>query len=98
MLPVFPTIELVLAPVPSVVTELVTLDWLSRMTGPALPAEAFDETVLPSRDRMRPGESVLPSRDLMLPDDTVLPSREVIGSDETVLPSLEVIVLVVVCD
>jgi hypothetical protein len=80
MLPVRPTIEFVIAPVPSVITELVTLDWLSRMTEPALPVELLDETELPARD-------------VMLPEDTVLPSRDVIVCDETVLPSRDVIVL-----
>jgi hypothetical protein len=85
MLPVRPTIELVVVPVPSTMTELVTLDWLSRMTDPAVPDEAFDETLLPPRE-------------VMLPEDTVLPSREVIVPDETVLPSREMIVLDVPCD
>ncbi|HEY0336598.1 MAG TPA: hypothetical protein VGC70_04600 [Burkholderiales bacterium] len=50
MLPVRPTIEFVVLPVPSVVTELVTLDWLSSTTQPGLPDEVFDETVLASRE------------------------------------------------
>ena len=81
MLPVRPTIELVLTPVLSVVTELVTLDWLSRMTEPAWPCEVLDETVLPSRDEMLPDETVLPSRDVIVPDETVLPSREMMVLD-----------------
>ena len=48
MLPVRPESELVVLPVPSVVTELVTLDWLSSMTEPALPDEVPDETLLAS--------------------------------------------------
>src|SRR5215213_6664135 len=82
MLPVRPTIEFVVVPVPSIVTELVTLDWLSNMTEPALPDEVFDETVLPSREMMLPEETVLPSREVMVPDETVLPSREMIVLDE----------------
>ena len=78
MLPVRPTVEVVVAPVPSVVTELVTLDWLSRMTEPALPDDVFDETVRPSRDVIWPDETVLPSRDVIVPAETVLPSRETI--------------------
>jgi hypothetical protein len=78
MLPVRPTIELVVVPVPSIVVELVTLDWLSRMTEPALPDDVVDETVLPLRDVMLPGDTVLPSRDVMVPAETVLPSREMI--------------------
>src|SRR5688500_10185626 len=94
MLPVRPVIELMLAPVLSVVTELVTLDWLSRITEPALPDEVCDETVLPLREVMLPpDDTVLPFRDVMLPDDTVLPSRDVIVPAETELPSREVIVL-----
>jgi hypothetical protein len=50
MLPVRPRIEFVVLPVPSVVTELVTLDWLSSTTEPGLPDEVFDETVLASRE------------------------------------------------
>ena len=80
MLPVRPTIELMVAPVPSIVTELVTLDWLSRMTEPALP-DVLGETLRPSRDVMLPGETVLPSRDVIVPDEMVLPSREVIVLD-----------------
>jgi hypothetical protein len=78
MLPVRPTIELVAAPVPSVVTELVTLDWLSRTTEPAFPDEAFEETVLPSREVIVPDDTVLPSREVIMPGETVLPSREMI--------------------
>ena len=81
MLPVRPTIEFVVVPVPSIMTELVTLDWLSRMTEPALPDEVFGPTVLPSREVMLPGETVLPSRDVIVPDEMVLPSREVIVLD-----------------
>lgn len=81
MLPVRPTIEFVVAPVPSIVTELVTFDWLSRMTDPALPDEVWDETVRPLRDVIFPGETVLPSREVIVPDETVLPSREVIVLD-----------------
>jgi hypothetical protein len=90
MLPVLPTIERVVAPVPSTVVELVTLDWLSRMTEP--PEDGFEDTVPPLRDVMLPGETVLPSRDVMLPDETVLPSRDVIVPPDTVLPSRDVIV------
>jgi len=94
MLPVRPTIERVVAPVPSVVTVLVTLDWLSSMTEPALPDEVFGDTLLPLREVMLPGETVLPSREVIVPpDETVLPSREVIVPAETVLPSREMIVL-----
>src|SRR5688572_22043138 len=51
MLPVRPEIECEVMPVPSTVVELVTVDWLSRMTEPALPPdEVLDETVLPSRE------------------------------------------------
>ena len=78
MLPLRPTIELVVTPVLSVVTELDTVDSLSRMTEPAVPDDAFDDTVLPSREVILPGETVLPSRDVIVPDETVLPSREVI--------------------
>jgi hypothetical protein len=85
MLPVRPTSDLVTAPVLSVVTELVTLDWLSRTTDPAFPDEVFDETVMPSPE-------------VIVPDETVLPSCEVIVPDETVLPSREMIVLDVPCD
>jgi hypothetical protein len=98
MLAVLPTSERVVDPVPSVVTELVTLDWLSSMTEPAFPDEVFGETVLPLRDVMFPGETVLPSRDVMLPDETVLPSRDVIVPAETVLPSREMILLDVPSD
>ena len=81
MLPVLPTMEFVVDPAPSTVTELVTLDWLPRMTEPALPGEVFGETVLPSRVVMLPGETLLPSRDVIVPDETVLPSRETIVLD-----------------
>jgi hypothetical protein len=81
MLAVLPTSERVVDPVPSVVTELVTLDWLSSMTEPAFPDEVFGETVLPLRDVMFPGETVLPSRDVIVPAETVLPSREMILLD-----------------
>ena len=51
MLPVRPVIEFVVLPVPSVVTELVTLDWLSSMTEPAVPDDVFaDEAALASRE------------------------------------------------
>jgi hypothetical protein len=55
-------IVLDVVPVLSVVIELVTLDWLSRMTEPAPP----DEAVLPFPDVIEappgPAETVLPSR------------------------------------
>jgi hypothetical protein len=46
MFPVRPESELLVVPVLSVVTELVTLDWLSSTTEPALPDEVLDETLL----------------------------------------------------
>ena len=99
ILPVLPTIERVVAPVPSTVTELVTLDWLSRMTDPVLPDAVLDDTVPPLRDVMLPpDETVLPSRDVMVPDETVLPSRDVMVPAETVLPSREMILLDVASD
>jgi hypothetical protein len=68
MLPVLPMIELEVVPVLSIVVELVTLDWLSRMTEPAPP----DETVLPFRDVMLapfgPAETGLPSRETIVLD------------------------------
>src|SRR5689334_23358007 len=51
MLPVRPEIECEVVPVPFTVVELVTLDWLSRMTEPAPPPDdVLEETVLPSRE------------------------------------------------
>jgi hypothetical protein len=81
MLPVLPTIELVVVPVLSVVMELVTLDWLSSMTEPVLPDEPFGVTARPLRDVMLPGDTVLPSRDVIVPPEIVLPSREMIVLD-----------------
>ena len=46
MLPVLPTMEFVTAPVPFVVTEFVTLDWLSRMTEPVPCDEVLEVTEL----------------------------------------------------
>ena len=50
MLPVRPEIVLEVPPVLSIVVELVTLPWLSRMTEPAPPGPVLDDTVLPSRE------------------------------------------------
>jgi hypothetical protein len=46
MLPVRPESVLLVVPVLSLVTELVTLDWLSSMTEPGVPDEVLEETLL----------------------------------------------------